>query len=121
MDGNDVLKVYEVSQKAVVRCRSGNGPVFLEFMTYRYRGHVGPDDNIQGLHTDIRPQEEIELWREKDPIVRLERYLVTERVLDEQELQLIRNEIAKEVQEAKVYAETSPYPKPEEIGSYVFA
>ncbi|MDT8272267.1 MAG: thiamine pyrophosphate-dependent dehydrogenase E1 component subunit alpha [Desulfomonilia bacterium] len=121
VDGNDVLKVYEVSQKAVERCRNGNGPVFLEFMTYRYRGHVGPDDNIQGLHTDIRPQEEIELWREKDPIDRLERYLVTECVLDEQKLQMIRDGIAKEVQEAKVYAEASPCPKPEEIGSYVFA
>ena len=38
--------------------KNDNGPVFMECMTYRLRGHVGPDDNIQGSHTDIRPEEE---------------------------------------------------------------
>ena len=61
-------KYYEVAQKAVESCRSGKGPVFIEFLTYRFRGHVGPDDNIQGSHTDIRPKEEIEAWLKKDPL-----------------------------------------------------
>ena len=68
VDGNDVLAVFEVSQEAVDRCRRGEGPVFIEFQTYRLRGHVGPDDNIQGVHTDIRPKEEEggggEKWRQ---------------------------------------------------------
>lgn len=74
VDGNDVLKVHEASQKAVESCRRGNGPVFMEFMTYRFRGHVGPDDNIQGSHTDIRPKEEIAVWMENDPIKKFESY-----------------------------------------------
>ena len=59
VDGNDVLEVYEAAKKAVDLCRNDNGPVFIECATYRLRGHVGPDDNIQGSHTDIRPEEEI--------------------------------------------------------------
>jgi pyruvate dehydrogenase E1 component alpha subunit len=55
VDGNNVLEVYEAALKAVDLCRQGNGPVFMECKTYRLRGHVGPDDNIQGTHTDIRP------------------------------------------------------------------
>jgi len=76
IDGNDVLQVYEAGQNAVEECREGEGPVFLEFLTYRFRGHVGPDDNIQGSHTDIRPKEEVEEWRKRDPIVIFEKYLL---------------------------------------------
>jgi len=68
IDGNNVLEVYEATKKTVEMCRKGKGPVLLEFVTYRLRGHVGPDDNIQGLHTDIRPKEEVEKWKKKDPL-----------------------------------------------------
>ncbi len=70
VDGNDVLQVYDAGLQAVETCRSGEGPVFMEFMTYRLRGHVGPDDNIQGFHTDIRPKDEIAMWQQKDPIMK---------------------------------------------------
>ena len=68
VDGNNVLEVLNASRLAVQQCRDGAGPVFIEFLTYRFRGHVGPDDNIQGSHTDIRPKEEIADWLKKDPI-----------------------------------------------------
>jgi TPP-dependent pyruvate/acetoin dehydrogenase alpha subunit len=58
----------------------------MECLTYRLRGHVGPDDNIQGSHTDIRLKEEIEAWRKKDPIKRFERYLHENGVMDEEEI-----------------------------------
>jgi len=121
VDGNDVLQVYDASRQAVETCRRGNGPVFIEFLTYRYRGHVGPDDNIQGLHTDIRPREELAQWLEKDPIKSLERYLMELRLIDEQGLQSIKDEMEKEVQEAKTHAENSPCPRPEEMENDVFA
>ena len=82
VDGNDVLEVYEAAKQAVEKCRKGEGPIFLEFLTYRFRGHVGPDDNIQGTHTDIRPKKEVEEWLEKDPIKNLERYLKDNDLLD---------------------------------------
>jgi len=121
VDGNDVLQVRDEGQHAVETCRIGNGPVFMEFMTYRYRGHVGPDDNIQGNHTDIRPREEVAIWMEKDPIKKFERYLTDQGMMDENELQDIRNEVADEIRDAKDFAINSPRPSGEDLTKYVFA
>jgi TPP-dependent pyruvate/acetoin dehydrogenase alpha subunit len=121
IDGNDVLAVYEVGCDAVEACRKGSGPVFLECLTYRFRGHVGPDDNIQGTHTDIRPQEEINLWLKEDPIKRFEQYLLSNGHITEEGLDNIRNEIQREVTEAHAFARQSAHPAVEELQKYVFA
>jgi len=120
VDGNDVLKVYEISKKAADQCRSGHGPVFIEFMTYRLRGHVGPDDNIQGTHMDIRPKEEIEKWKKKDPIKRFGAFLVRNRILEKEALEKIDREVQEEVKEAHQFAKKTPYPNPNELTKYVF-
>ena len=120
LDGNDVLEVYEASQKAVEACRNGTGPVFMECVTYRLRGHVGPDDNIQGSHTDIRPKEEIEEWRKKDPVVNFERFLLINDTLQKEDIEETRQEAEREVEEAHLFAENSPYPKESDLGKYVF-
>jgi pyruvate dehydrogenase E1 component alpha subunit len=106
VDGNDV--------------RKGQGPVFIEFITYRIRGHVGPDDNIQGTHTDIRPKEEIERWRKKDPIRRFETFLIKNKIFRKQTLERIDREVEKEVEEAHQFAKASPDPNPNELTKYVF-
>jgi pyruvate dehydrogenase E1 component alpha subunit len=121
VDGNDVLQVYEISKKAADACRNGNGPVFIEFMTYRFRGHVGPDDNIQGCHTDIRPKEEIEAWLEKDPILRFERYFLADQLIDNDRIMKIREEVAAEVRRALDAAIQSPSPRREDLLKHVFA
>jgi len=121
VDGNDVLKVHEASEKAVESCRKGNGPVFMEFMTYRFRGHVGPDDNIQGSHTDIRSKEEIAMWMERDPIKRFEQYVLENKLMDSGQLQGIKDEVAAEVIEAQAFAKNSPRPGQEGLTKYVFA
>jgi len=118
--GNDVLAVYEVAKEAVRNCRFGKGPVFLECLTYRLRGHVGPDDNIQGDHTDIRLPEEVEEWRKKDPITNFEKYLGGNSAISKEEIEKIRHEVEKEVEEAHVFTKNSPYPKEEDLGRYVF-
>ncbi len=120
VDGNDVLKVHEVARKAVELCRKDRGPIFVEFSTYRLRGHVGPDDNIQGTHTDIRPKEEIEKWRRKDPIKKFERFLMKNKILGKRGLERINRKIEEEVTEAHRFARMSPYPNPDELGKYVF-
>jgi len=120
VDGNDVLKVYEVTKHSVGLCRRGLGPVFIEFMTYRLRGHVGPDDNIQESHTDIRPKEEIEKWRKKDPIRRFQAFLIKNRIIRRETLERIDREVEEEVKEAHEYAKRSPYPNPNELTKYVF-
>jgi pyruvate dehydrogenase E1 component alpha subunit len=120
VDGNDILKVYEVSKKAAGQCRKGQGPVFIEFITYRMRGHVGPDDNIQGTHTDIRSKEEVEAWRKKDPIRRLESFLIKNKIFRKEILERIDREVEKEVEEAHQFAKESLYPNPNEVTKYVF-
>lgn len=120
VDGNDVLKVYEASKSAVELCRSGRGPAFFEFMTYRFRGHVGPDDNIQGVRTDIRPPKEIERWKKRDPIKRFEKFLMGKAGVKKKSLEEIVTEAEKEVEEAFAFARRSPYPKKGDFARYVF-
>ena len=121
IDGNDILTVYEAGCDAVDACRKGEGPVFLECLTYRFRGHVGPDDNIQGTHTDIRPQEEIDLWLKEDPIKRFEQYLLSNGHITKEGLEKIREEIQREVVDAHAFARQSAHPAVEELQKYVFA
>jgi acetoin:2,6-dichlorophenolindophenol oxidoreductase subunit alpha len=121
VDGNNLFEVYKVASQAVQECRRGNGPVFIEFLTYRQRGHVGPDDNIQGAHTDIRPKEEIEVWMQKDPIRHLEQYLIKNDLTNRKDLELIRDAALEEVEGALAFARNSPYPKAEDLHHYVYA
>jgi len=120
VDGNDVLAVYDASKKAIEKCRSGEGPFFLECLTYRLRGHVGPDDNIQGLHTDIRPQKEVEEWIKKDPVKKYEDILINNYNLKIENLQKIRTDVEAEVTAAHVFAKNSPYPDRKDLLTDVF-
>ena len=120
VDGNEVLQAYEVTRKVADKCRNGEGPAFLEFLTYRFRGHVGPDDNIQGTHTDIRPPEEMARWLKKDPIKKFGSYLLENGILDQQALDKIRSEAEKEVAAAHLYAQNSLLPDQRELLKYVY-
>jgi TPP-dependent pyruvate/acetoin dehydrogenase alpha subunit len=120
VNGNDVLKVYETAREAVDSCRKGRGPVFIECMTYRLRGHVGPDDNIQGQHTDIRPQKELEKWKRKDPIPNFKRYLIRNAIAENDELAGIELMAQAEVRDAHAFTKGSPHPKQSDIGKNVF-
>jgi pyruvate dehydrogenase E1 component alpha subunit len=120
VDGNNVLDVYEAGKEAVEHCRKGEGPFFIEFLTYRFRGHVGPDDNIQGSHTDIRPKEEVEKWLKRDPIKLLKEYLKNEKICSEKEILEIDDNVKMEVKEATDFALKSDFPKPSELLNYVY-
>jgi acetoin:2,6-dichlorophenolindophenol oxidoreductase subunit alpha len=120
IDGNNVLDVYEAGKMAVELCRKGEGPYFIEFLTYRFRGHVGPDDNIQGSHIDIRPREEVEKWVKRDPINHLYNLIIKEKISTEEEISKIRDEIKKEVEDATEFALNSDYPKPSDLLKYVY-
>ena len=83
-------------------------------------GHVGPNDNIQGTQTDIRPAPEVAAWRERDPIPRLERTLLAEGRVPAEVLEKIRASAATEVQEAHAWAQQSPRPPADDIERYLF-
>jgi len=120
IDGNDVLQVYDTAAKAKQTCLKGNGPVFIECLTYRLRGHVGPDDNIQGTHTDIRPKQEIEEWVKKDPIKRLEMIILEGNVASNDEIADIYHLVNMEVSKATDFARESKFPNPSELEYYVY-
>ncbi len=121
VDGNDVLAVYEAAKKAVDLCRAGKGPVLLECMTYRLRGHVGPDDNIQGTRTDIRPKKELAAWRKRDPLILASTAFRETHGIPAGDLKRIERTVAAEVADAHAFARTSPFPAHQTVLDYVTA
>jgi 2-oxoisovalerate dehydrogenase E1 component alpha subunit len=116
VDGNDVLAVYEVAREAVERARRGDGPTLIEAKTYRMTAHSSDDDDRR-----YREREEIEEWRLKDPIVRFERYLMENGLMDEEKKEALEARIKAEVAEASDYAENAPFAGPEEALEGVYA
>lgn len=116
-DGNDVLEVYEKARAAVARLRAGHGPVFLEFATYRWREHCGPNfDNDIGYRTE----EEYLQWKERDPIVLFEARLMRDGVIDDAAIRALDLAIDEEVREAFAFAEHSPFPDAREAITHVY-
>jgi pyruvate dehydrogenase E1 component alpha subunit len=120
VDGNDILKVLEVSRKLIEDSKKNKGPAFIEFLTYRQKGHVGPDDNIQGEHTDIRSDKEVKDWLEKDPIKRFEKYLITENILNKREKEKAYNDVKTEIKKAYEFMKKSPYPSEKDLFKHVY-
>jgi pyruvate dehydrogenase E1 component alpha subunit len=116
VDGNDVVAVYEATEKAVAGVRAGRGPVFLEFMTYRWRGHY----EAPGL-PDLRPVEELESWKEKCPVVGFERILLEDGIVSRQRLNEINAQVMQHIEDAVSYALASPFPAPEDALDDVFS
>jgi pyruvate dehydrogenase E1 component alpha subunit len=114
-DGNDVLAVYEVTQKAVERARRGMGPTLIECKTYRLKGHSRVDP------AKYRPKEEVEEWLAKDPIKRLKEKLLQANTLTEAGIQQIEKDVSAQIEEAVKFATESPYPSPEEALEDVYA
>jgi TPP-dependent pyruvate/acetoin dehydrogenase alpha subunit len=109
VDGNDVLRVREVTLQAVERARKGEGPSLIENKTYRLKGH------FEGDPQKYRTEEEIQHWRNhKDPVRQFSDFLIGNSILSPGLDQRIRNEVAAELAEAVAYAEESPFPEPEE-------
>ncbi len=114
-DGNDVLKVYKILKKATNETRKGNGPCFLEFFTYRWLEHCGPnfDNNI-----GYRSEKEFLNWKRKEPIKRLEKKISSK---FNKQLRKIRYDVEDEVKSSFKFAEKSPFPKQLEAYKGVYA
>lgn len=104
VDGMDVLAVWEATKKAVAHARGGEGPYFLEVLTYRFRGHSMADPIL------YRDKSEVEEWKQRDPIVVFQQRLKEEGLLSPQELEQIERETDELVAEAIQFAEESPEP-----------
>ena len=106
VDGNDVLAVYEATQAAVDRARSGGGPTLIEG-NYRQRGHYEGDPMI------YRSKEEMDEWKGRDPVVAFRARLPTEAGIPEAELVAVEQAVQAALDEAVAFAAARAKPAPE--------
>jgi len=118
VDGQDVLAVNALTQKLVARARRGEGPFFVELMTYRYHGHHVGDINRAYYRSKA---EEAEWKQDRDPITRFRGWLVSEGIASEAEIEAMNAEIAQDAEAAVAYALAAPYPEASEVDMHVFA
>ena len=100
VDGNDILAVYAAAESAVARAPAGKGPTFIECVTYRVTMHTTADDP-----TRYRSDEEVEKWRQRDPLLRFQSYLLEKGVLTEDKIGELGTQIADEIDGAVRRAE----------------
>jgi TPP-dependent pyruvate/acetoin dehydrogenase alpha subunit len=115
VDGNDVLAVYEAARDAVDRARAGDGPTFLECVTYRHGGHKRDDP------ATYRPKEEVERWMALDGLPRARQRLVEESSLTEEQIVAMEQEVEAGLRVALDEALESPEPAIESALSDVYA
>jgi pyruvate dehydrogenase E1 component alpha subunit len=111
----NLVEVREAAEEHLEHVRSGNGPFFLEVVTYRFRGHSMGDPER------YREKEEIEKWIETDPIGIYRKYMVDEKIASETDLDTIDQQVEDETQEAVEFAESSPEPEPEALFENIYA
>ena len=110
VDGMDVRAVKAAAEKAVAACRAGDGPVILEMLTYRYRGHSMSDP------AKYRTREEVERVRtEQDPIEQVRRRILDRKWAGEDEIKKIDAKVRDAVNEAAEFATNDPEPDPSEL------
>lgn len=107
IDGNDVLSVFKTSNKLIEKTRAGDGPEFLECMTYRHRGHVGPNFDID---KGLRSKSELNDWMKKDPVGQIEKKMIAAKLATKKELDDIRDDIADKVKIAQKKAMSARWP-----------
>ena len=115
IDGMDVFEVMEATREAVDRARKGQGPTFIEAISYRFRGHSMADPMV------YRKKTEEEEWRNKGPIVRMKRHMEELGLLDETEMKALEAEADEVIEDAVRFADESPVLPYESISDDVYA
>ena len=114
VDGNDLLKVVEVSKAAIADARAGIGPTLVVADTYRFGGHYVGDQQA------YRSKEEVAERRRRDPLLLFEDHLVQQGLADKEALESERESILELVEKAVAFAEQSEYPEVRSVTDYVF-
>ena len=116
VDGNDVLAVFEAAEEAVQRSRGGDGPTLIECRTYRTRAHS------EGMRdAGYRTQEEVDEWKERDPIKRYNEWLLENEEAGPETLAEIEAEVRATVADAEEFARNSPWPEPDTVSDHIFS
>ena len=105
-DGNNVMEVYKMAERAIRKARHGNGPTFLEFKTYRWREHCGPNyDNDLGYRTESEFKE----WKQHWPVGKLKNDLLGNGILFNKDIDDMAGKITVEIDNAITFAKKSPF------------
>lgn len=115
VDGMSCEEVHKGVERAVRRAREGGGPTFLEIKTYRFRGHSMSDP------AKYRTKEELEEYKEKDPITQVLNTIMENNWATEEQIQAINDKVKLEVEESVQFAEESPFPDDDELYKDIYA
>jgi acetoin:2,6-dichlorophenolindophenol oxidoreductase subunit alpha len=114
-DGMDLFAVHAAASELIERARRGEGPAYLVCNTYRYHGHHAGDP------LNYREREEVERWRQQDPIERVKRAIVEQGVMSAEEISQLEQQIEAQVDEAVEFAKSSPEPTPDQLMTDIYA
>ena len=115
IDGNNTIEVYNTVRHFAEHARSGNGPVLIECLTYRWKGHSKSDAQV------YRTKEELKTWTERDPIPVYRQVLINDGIISDEDAHKIEQEAQEKIRESVKFAEESPFPSPEQVEIDVFA
>jgi pyruvate dehydrogenase E1 component alpha subunit len=115
VDGMSCEEVHKAIERAVRRAREKGGPTFLEIKTYRYRGHSMSDP------AKYRTKEELEEYRDKDPINQVLKTITDNKWATEAEIEAINDKVKQEVEESVQFAEESPWPDDSELYKDIYS
>jgi TPP-dependent pyruvate/acetoin dehydrogenase alpha subunit len=115
VDGMDLFAVHAAARELVERARAGHGPAYLVCNTYRYHGHHAGDP------LNYREKEEVERWRQQDPIERVKRVVIERSVLSAAEVEDLEAHVAAEIEAAVEFARNSPEPTPDQLMTDIYA
>ena len=116
VDGNDLLAVYSATREAVERARSGDGPTLIEAITYRLGAHTTADDPTRYV-----PAEELDRYKQRDPILRLAAYMTREGWLNPDEEAKLDDEARDHVADAYAQADAEPEPPDDGFFDHIYA
>jgi TPP-dependent pyruvate/acetoin dehydrogenase alpha subunit len=108
-DGNDVMNMVEVLDEAIARARNGQGPSLVEAKTYRYRGHY------EGDPQEYKNPEEVNYWKQRDPIENFQKKLLTGGILDQTKIDAVERKVQDQISEALKFAEEGPLPSRDDL------
>jgi len=117
VDGNDVVAVTQAADRLIARARRGEGPGFLEALTYRWRGHVGAREDID---VGVKRKEDLTQWKKRDPIHRLFVAMRTAGMLTDAELEKMESKIRSTIEDEWKRAEEAPYPEKQALLDLVY-
>ncbi len=119
VDGQDVIAMYEVTTEAVRRARADDGPTLIEAVTYRYEEHSLGLEKVR--RSEYRTNEEIEEWRERDPIILLTQKLLEQGIASQEECDGVEQAQLEAALDAVEFARNSPFPDASDLYDDMFS